>query len=84
MARDKHRLWAKAQRLGRGHGGVDAVLARLVRCGGHDPAHLRPAAHDHRHADQRRVVEPLNRDEEGVEVEVEDGACEHGLGRWVS
>ena len=76
LARDEHDLGAEAQRLGRGHGRVDAELARLVGRGGDHPAHLGPAADDHRHADQRGVVEPLDRHEEGVEVEVEDGACD--------
>ena len=76
MARDEDGLGAEAQRLGGGHGGVDAELARLVGRGSDHPAHLGPAAHDDRHADQRGIVQPLDRHEEGVEVDVEDGACD--------
>ena len=67
----EHRVGAAALRLDRGHRGVHAALARLVGAARDDAA--RPvAAHDHRSAAQRRVVEHLDGGEERVEVDVQD------------
>ena len=75
MARDEDRLGAEPERGRGGHGRVNAELAGLVGGRGDDPAHLGPAPNDDRNADQRGIVQPLDRDEERVEVDVDDGAA---------
>ncbi len=54
--------------------GVDAEFAGFVRCGGNDAALVALAADDYGFAFERRVEELFDRDEEGVHVDVEDGA----------
>ena len=62
------------------HGRVHAVGAGLVGARGHHAAGAGPA-HDHRLAGQRGVVEHLDRREERVHVDVEDGRDRRSL-RW--
>ena len=68
--------------LGRGaqrHGGMDSEFARFVGGRGDDAALVALPADDDRLAFQRRVEEFFHGDEEGVHVDVEDGAREGGL-----
>jgi hypothetical protein len=52
---------------------MDAELARLVAAGADDAARVRVAADDHGLAAQLRMVALLDRREERVEVDVDDG-----------
>ena len=63
---------AAAQRLGAAHRRVDAEPPRDVVRGRDDAAALRVAADDERLPAQRRVLELLDRCEEGVEIEMRD------------
>ena len=64
--------------LAQRHRRVDAEAARLVAGGRHDAALVRPApAHDHRLAAQLGAIALLDRREERVEVDVEDGPGLH-------
>ncbi len=68
--------------LGRGaqrHGGVHAKLPRRIGSGRNDAALVPLPAHDYWLAFQRGVVELFHGDEEGVHVDVEDGARKGGL-----
>ena len=61
------------------HGGMHSELARFIRCR-RDHAALVPLSADHdRLAFQRRIEQFFHRDEEGVHIDVEDGAGEGGL-----
>jgi hypothetical protein len=51
---------------------VDPELADLVAASGDHSPVARQGADDHRLADQARIEQPLDRDEEGVEVEAAD------------
>ena len=74
---------ACGQMLGGGaqrHGGVDAELARFVRGGRNHAALVALSANDHRFAFQRGIEEFFHGDEEGVHIDVEDGAEKRGIG----
>ncbi len=71
VGREEHRLRAQPPRPRGRHRRADAVAARLVAGGRDDRA--RPAAgDDHRRAAQLGVAQQLDRDVEGVGVEVGD------------
>ena len=61
------------------HGGMDSELAGFVGGGGHYPALVALPANDDCFTFQRRIVELLHRDEEGVHIDMEYGAGERGL-----
>ena len=61
------------------HGGMDSELAGFVGSGGDHSTLVALPANDNGFAFQRRIVEFLDRDEEGVHIDVEDGARERGL-----
>ena len=60
--------------LGQGHRRVDAERPRLVARGGHDAPTARIAADDDGLATQLGAVALLDRGEERVEIDVEDGS----------
>ena len=73
MARpDEDCVRAAAERLGAAHRRVDAELPGGVVRGRDDTTTARVAADDERLGLQRRVIELLDRCEEGVEVEVRE------------
>ena len=57
-------------------------LPRRVRAGGHHAALVGPPADGEGLAAQRRVVQFFDRAEEGVQVEVQDGAGHGGIIEW--
>ena len=65
---------------------MDAEFAGFVRGGGNDAALVSLAANDHGFAFQRWIEEFLDRDEEGVHVDVKDGLWEwsHDAQRGIS
>jgi hypothetical protein len=70
-----------AEALGDGHrlGGVAAELAGFVRGGSHDPARTIVPDEDGE-AGEGGVVENFDGGEEGVHIDVEDGAFGGGVG----
>ena len=74
-----------AQALGRrrGHGGVDAVRAGLVRCRGDDAAPVGATAYDHGLPTPFGVVELLDAREKRVEVHEQQRASPPGTLRYV-
>ena len=81
MAIEKNRMWAKASRGAKRHGGVDPVLARFITGGGDDAALIRSAAYHNRLAAQFGALEQFHGDEEGVHVDVENRAIGRNLAR---
>ena len=63
------------------HGGMDSELAGRIGSGGDDSAFVALASDDDGLAFERGIVELFHGDEEGVHVDVEDGAGEGGLVR---
>ena len=74
VVRDDQQARAQAQGPAHRHGRVDAEAAGGVGAGGHHAAFLRPAADGKGLAAQGRVVQFFDGTEEGVQVEVQDGA----------
>ena len=54
------------------HGGLDAVLAGFIAGGGDDSTLIRAPADDYRLAAKFGALEELDRNEEGVHVDMED------------
>jgi hypothetical protein len=79
MSIDENRLRAELGRGAQGHGGVDSELAGGVGGGGDYAAFVALSADDDGLAFQGGIEEFFHRDEEGVHVDVEDGAGEGGL-----
>src|ERR1700674_2698072 len=77
MALDEDGLWANFVRGSQRHGRVHAELARRIRCRRHHAALVRTASHHHRLAFERGIKQLLDRDEEGIHVEMEKRS--HGL-----
>src|SRR6516225_6537581 len=82
MAIEKNRVWAKASRGTKRHGGLDSVLARFITGGGDDAALIRPAAYHNRLAAQFGALEQFHGDEEGVHVDVENRGIKRNLARF--
>src|SRR5207302_8900272 len=78
---DEYGVRTAAEGLGAAHGGVDPELARLVVRGRDDAASVRIAADDERLRPELRILELLDRGEEGVEIEVGDDHAESLEGR---
>jgi hypothetical protein len=72
--RQEHPRRAQAFGVDDGHGAVDAEDARFVGAGGDHAASAALAADDHRQAAQFGTSRLLDRGEEGVHVEVQDGS----------
>ena len=72
---DRHedRLRAQRERLGAGHRRADPEGARLVAGGDHHAPAAGTAAHHHRLAAKRGIVALLDRREERVQIDVQDG-----------
>ena len=68
---DDHRVWTPASRLSHRHRTADAVRARFIASGQHDPAGTR-VPDQHGSSSQRRIVELLNRRIERIHVGMSD------------
>jgi hypothetical protein len=74
VMRDDQQARAEPQRPAHRHGRTDPKAAGGVGAGGHHAAFVRPAAHREGLAAQGRVVQFFDGAEEGIQVEVQDGA----------
>lgn len=77
VAAEDDGLGTKAEGHLHGHGGMDTIAASFIAAGGHHPAPSH-AADDQGLALQAAVAEAFDRDEKGVQVEVEYCLIIHG------
>src|SRR5258707_8954635 len=70
----KNRLWTKFRRRAQRHSRMHAELPRGIGCGRDDAAFVALSAYDYRFAFQRWIEQFFYRAEEGVHIDMEDGA----------
>ena len=71
---DDREIRAKANRPARRHRGADAELSRFIRRGRNDAPASGRSADNNRLPVERRILDPLDGDEEAVEVEMSNVA----------
>src|ERR1035441_10861822 len=81
MAIDEGCMWTHLGRCAQRHGGMDAEFSRFIGSGGNDSALVPLPTDDDWLAFQGWIEEVFHGDEEGVHVDVGDGAGEGELGR---